>query len=68
MRVRHVHGGPLVADIDDGQGRPLTVNQISLLDQTSQRIFTLLITCNALCYEEHEGKIDKVVESWTVED
>ena len=58
----------LVADIDDSEGRPLTFNQISLLDQTSQRIFTLLITCSALCYEDHEGKIDKVVESWTVED
>jgi hypothetical protein len=62
------HGIHLIADIEDAQGRVLTFDQTSLLDQSTSKLYTLLVACSADCYEEHQDKIDRVVDSWTVED
>jgi len=60
-------GFRMVADYQIQGGPAITLNQTTLLDQATSKLYTLLVACNARCYEENEDTIDRVVESWTVE-
>jgi hypothetical protein len=66
------HGIRIVAEIKIPEGqdttdfRPLTYSQVSLLDQGSNRVYNLFISCESTCYERNQDQIENVVESWTV--
>jgi hypothetical protein len=55
----------LVATLEVG-GEPMTINQTVLLDQATTKLYALLVSCSDACYDEHQGQIRKVVDSWTV--
>jgi hypothetical protein len=61
------HGIHLVATMVT-DGGSVTFNQTSVVDQTTSKLFTLFISCSVTCYERHEDKIDRIVDSWTVKD
>lgn len=60
------HGIHIVAEIDDEKGRTITFDQTSILDQAQSKLYTLLVTCSAHCYDHYQDKIERVVDSWTV--
>lgn len=62
------HGFHLVADLVTDSGRTVTLDQTTLLDQATSKMYALIVTCEATCYADNTGKIDRVVSSWTVED
>jgi hypothetical protein len=47
-------------------GRPMTIDQTMLLDQATTKLYVLLVSCSNVCYEDNEGQIQRVVDSWTV--
>lgn len=62
------HGFRVVADLDTDDGHTMTVDQTTLLDQATSKMYVLLVTCRAQCYADNSDQIDRVVKSWTVED
>jgi hypothetical protein len=56
----------VVATIDTGNGRPVTVDQTALVDQATTKLYVLLITCSSVCYDKNRRDIEQVVGSWTV--
>jgi hypothetical protein len=62
------HGFHLVVDLVVDGGRTITFDQTSLLDQSSSKVFNLIVTCGAKCYADNADQIDRVVGSWTVEE
>jgi hypothetical protein len=46
----------------------VTTNYVGLVDNPTRRVYLLYVSCNASCYEEHEGVIEDIVESWTVKE
>jgi hypothetical protein len=54
--------------LEPGTRRYATFNQTTLLDERTETLYVLLVSCSAECYEDNEGTIDDVVESWTVKD
>jgi hypothetical protein len=61
------HGFHLVADLDTQSGGVVTLDQTTLVDQATSKVYILLVTCDAQCYEHNSDQIDRVVKSWTVE-
>jgi hypothetical protein len=45
-----------------------TFSQTTLLDERTETMYVLLVSCSVDCYEDNKGTIDDVVESWTVKD
>jgi hypothetical protein len=62
------HGFHLVADLVTDSGRTVTLDQTTLLDQATSKMYALIVTCEATCYSDNTDKIDRVVGSWTVEE
>jgi hypothetical protein len=62
------HGFHLVADIDAQLGGVVTLDQTTLVDQATSKVYSLLITCDAQCYDDNAGLIERVVDSWTVQE
>jgi hypothetical protein len=60
------HGFHLVADVDSQNGGVVTLDQTTLVDQATSKVYTLLITCDARCYDDNQDQIERVVDSWTV--
>ena len=58
----------VVASIDDSKGHSATVDQTSVVDEATTKIYTLIVTCTSDCYDAHKSQIDNVVSSWTVRD
>lgn len=59
----------IVAEITDPKkGKVLVFNQKTVLDQRTTKLYTLVVSCEASCYEKNQDKIEKIVDSWTVED
>ncbi len=48
------------------EGKAITFDQVVLVDQSRRRIYAVAVACSAKCYERNSGKIDNVVNSWTV--
>jgi L-fucose mutarotase/ribose pyranase (RbsD/FucU family) len=44
----------------------VTLNQVALLDSQSRQVYFIVVGCEARCYEENQGEIEKVIDSWTV--
>jgi len=60
------HGFHLVAEVDTADGTVVTLDQTSLVDQATSKVYTLLVTCDARCYDDNVDQIERVVGSWTV--
>jgi hypothetical protein len=45
-----------------------TVNQTALVDSKTRKLYALVISCEADCYEDNKSTIEKVADSWTVEE
>jgi hypothetical protein len=63
-------GGSGQADEPDGAGflsdTYVQINQILLVDDTTQHAYILAILCSADCYARHRGDIHSAIDSWTV--
>lgn len=57
----------LVATIDVS-GQRMKFDQTALLDQGTTKLYALLVSCSNVCYDDNEGQIRNVVDSWTVRD
>ena len=62
------HGFHLVAEVDAEKGGVVTLDQTTLVDQATSKVYTLLVTCDAKCYDDNVGQIERVVKSWTVQE
>jgi len=62
------HGIHLVATIEDSKGNSSTIDQTSVVDQDTTKLYSLIVTCTTSCYDRYKDKIDNVVSSWTVRD
>ena len=62
------HGFHLVADLVTDSGRTVTLDQTTLLDQATSKMYALIVMCESGCYEDNADRIDRVVGSWTVEE
>jgi hypothetical protein len=60
------HGIHIVATIDDNKGRALTFNEKAVLDQDTSKLYVVVVSCEARCYDDNETTINRVVDSWTV--
>jgi len=60
-------GFHLVVDLALEGGRTITFDQTTLIDQSSSRLYNLVLTCGAQCYADNADQIGRVVDSWTVE-
>jgi len=60
------HGFHLVADVDIQNGGVVTLDQTTLVDQATSKVYTLLVTCDSNCYDDNVDQIERVVDSWTV--
>jgi hypothetical protein len=60
------HGIHIVATLDDDRGRPLTINETAVLDQSTSKLYIFIVGCEATCYEDEQGSIERIVKSWTV--
>jgi len=54
--------------LEPGDRRFATFNQTALVDERTETLYVLLVSCSVRCYEDNKGTIDDVVESWTVKD
>jgi hypothetical protein len=60
------HGFHMVAEVDSEKGNVVTLDQTTLVDQATSKVYTLLVTCDSRCYDHNSDQIDRVVKSWTV--
>jgi hypothetical protein len=59
------HGFHLVANLTS-KGKTLTIDQTSLIDPSTSKVYTLIVMCESSCYSKQQSKIEQVVNSWTV--
>jgi hypothetical protein len=57
----------LVANLDVN-GKRMTIDQTALVDQATSKLYALLVSCSNVCFENNQGQISKIVDSWTVRD
>lgn len=63
------HGLRLKFNVRDPEGNKfVTFHQVALVDNDLDRVFLFVVSCEAHCYEDDEGTLDDVVESWTVKE
>jgi hypothetical protein len=46
----------------------LTVDQIGVVDPETSKLWFVAAWCTSPCFQHHEAEINRVLESWTVED
>jgi hypothetical protein len=44
----------------------MTIDQTALVDQATSKLYALLVSCSNVCFDDNQGQISKVVDSWTV--
>jgi hypothetical protein len=49
-------------------GKFVTFDQVALVDDKTSQVYLFVVSCEARCFEDNNGTIDKVVDSWTVKD
>jgi hypothetical protein len=59
-------GSRFVAEVSRGK-KTFTVNQIAVVDQATNKIHALVVTCTRACYDANEEKIEAIVDSYTVD-
>lgn len=57
----------LVANLDV-DGKQMRLDQTALVDQATSKLYALVVSCSQACFDENQGQITKVVDSWTVRD
>jgi hypothetical protein len=62
------HGMHVVAELQDSKGRTSTIDQTSVVDKDTTKLYSLIVTCSSDCYDAHKSQIENVVSSWTVRD
>jgi hypothetical protein len=62
------HGIHLIVTIDGKKGGSFTVDQTSVINQDTTKVYSLIVTCTSSCYDRHQDQIDNIVKSWTVRD
>ncbi len=55
-------------ELEPGDRDFATFSQTAVIDADTRRLYVLVISCEAGCYEENEDTIDKIADSWTVEE
>jgi hypothetical protein len=60
-----LHGFHVVAKLLTAKG-VVTIDQTSVLSQDRSTSYSLFLSCSTKCYEENEGRIESIVDSWTV--
>jgi hypothetical protein len=53
---------------NDYQGQAVEFDQVVEVDQSRQHVYAMIVSCSATCYEANTGKIENVINSWTVKD
>lgn len=61
------HGNRIVLNLRRDDDTFVTVGQIAMVDPATRRVYRLLVTCEASCYDRHRTEIDRVMDSWTIE-
>ena len=61
-----LHGIHFVAKLVTDDNVRITVDQTTMLSQDRSKLYSLLLSCSSRCYRERKGRIEKVVDSWTV--
>jgi hypothetical protein len=62
------HGMHVVAELQDSKGTTSTIDQTSVVNSDTTKIYSLIVTCTSDCYDAHKSQIQNVVGSWTVRD
>ena len=63
------HGQRIVFSVaDQDTGEMLTVDQTSLVDRRTSRLYLLVVACTTECYERNEDDIDAVATSLTIKE
>lgn len=62
------HGVHIVAEIPDEDGNTIVFNQKAVLDQLTSKFYAVVVFCNARCYDDNTDDIERLVDSWTVEE
>jgi hypothetical protein len=69
-----LHGAQDQFDITGGIGEisasngALMVNQIGILDPGTKKLYLLVISCSAICYQHNKGTIDEIARSYSVKE
>ena len=63
-----LRGSHLVVDVKLSTGVVATLDQVALVNQNTQWVYVLGISCTASCYGSHQGLIKTVVNSWAVKE
>ena len=50
------------------EGPAFTFEQISLLNQAKDKMYSMFVMCSSKCFEGHTDRITRVIDSWTVEE
>ena len=67
-RAGGLRGSHLVVDIKLSTGLVATLNQVALVNQNTQWVYVMGVSCIASCYGSHQGLISQVVNSWAVKE
>ncbi|MDQ1397638.1 MAG: hypothetical protein QOG64_2897, partial [Acidimicrobiaceae bacterium] len=59
-------GQRIVFEVAREDGSTFVVDQTTMVDQATERLFVLAVACASSCYESNRKVVDKVVTSWTV--
>ena len=62
-----VHGMRLVYRLT-ASGTSITVDQVAVVDSSTQKLHLLAIWCSSTCYDRYRASIAQVVDSWTVKE
>ena len=54
--------------IDPETSEQVGIDQTTLIDDRTQRLYLLVVGCEAACFERNERQIDEVVESLTIKE
>ena len=63
-----LRGSHLVVDIKLSTGLVATLNQVALVNQNTDWVYVLGVSCTASCYGSHQGLMSEVVNSWAVKE
>jgi hypothetical protein len=54
--------------VDEESGTTSTIDQTTLIDHDKNRLYLLVVGCEARCYEKHRKEIETVVTSLTIKE
>jgi len=50
------------------EARAITFDQVVMIDQSRQHVYAVILSCSSACYDDQKGKIETVIDSWTVKE